>query len=108
MTRTMDCALIGKWRILEADLWDRDYLDLLEPAHILFEDNGHGEFIFGCVNGGLYCEYSRRMIYFTWQGCDEMDDVSGDGTAELEDDGSLEIEIRFHLGDEATLKAAKW
>jgi hypothetical protein len=23
-----DCRLIGRWRIVEADLWDRDYLNL--------------------------------------------------------------------------------
>jgi len=32
MTREVECALIGKWRILEADLWDRDDLDLVGPA----------------------------------------------------------------------------
>ena len=52
MTRNMECALIGKWRIVEADPWDRDYLDLVEPAHITFGGNGHGDFAFGCVNGG--------------------------------------------------------
>ena len=108
MTKNMECALIGKWRIVEADLWDRDYLDLVEPAHITFADHGQGEFAFGCVNGGLDCEYSSRIIFFTWQGFDEMDEVGGDGSAELDDNGSLEIEIRFHLGDEAILKARKW
>lgn len=108
MTRAIECALIGKWRIVEADLWDRNYLDPVEPAHITFEDNGHGEFAFGCVQGGLDCEYSQRIIFFTWQGFDEMDEVNGAGSAELDDDGSLEIEIRFHLGDEATLKAQRW
>ncbi len=44
MTGQVDCAVIGKWRVVEADLWDRDYLDLVEPAHIAFEGNGHGEF----------------------------------------------------------------
>ena len=101
-------AVIGKWRIVEADLWDRDYLDLVEPAHITFSENGHGEFAFGCVNAGLDCEYAPRTIFFTWQGFDEMDEACGDGSADLADDGSLEIEIRFHLGDEAILKARKW
>ncbi len=27
-----ECALIGKWRFLEADLWDRDHPDRLEPV----------------------------------------------------------------------------
>ena len=101
-------AVIGRWRIVEADMWDRDYLDLVEPAHITFDAKGHGEFAFGCVNGGLDCEYSPRIIFFTWQGFDEMDEVSGDGSAEIDDKGTLEIEIRFHLGDEAVLKTPKW
>ena len=25
MTRERACALIGNWRIVKADLWDRDY-----------------------------------------------------------------------------------
>ena len=108
MNAGVTCAVIGKWRLVEADLWDRDYLDLVEPAHIIFDGKGHGEFAFGCVNGGLDCEYATRTIFFTWQGFDEMDEVSGDGSADLDDEGTLEVEIRFHLGDEAILKARKW
>ena len=108
MMREIVCELIGKWRITEADLWDRDFLDLVEPAHMTFEDNGHGDFAFGCVKGGLDCEYARRIIFFTWEGFDEMDQARGDGSAELQDDGTLEIELRFNLGDEAILKAQKW
>ena len=88
MTRKFECALIGKGRILEADLWDRDYPDLVEAAHITFEDNGRGEFAFVCVQGDLDCEYSRRIIFFTWQGFDEMDEVNRDGSAELDEDGN--------------------
>ena len=36
MTALTDHPLIGKWRITEADLWDGDYLDLVEPAFITF------------------------------------------------------------------------
>jgi hypothetical protein len=39
------------------------------------------------------------------EGFDEMDDVSGDGSAELLDDGSIKIEFACHNGDEAVLKA---
>jgi hypothetical protein len=34
-----------------------------------------------------------------------MDEVSGDGHAELLDDGSLEIAFAYRNGDEAVLKA---
>ena len=107
MTKAKACGLIGKWRITEADLWDRDHLDLLAPAQITFDDNGHGEITFGCLTAGLDCQYGQKIIFFTWQGCDEMDEVQGDGSAELQDDGTLEIEFRYHLGDEAILMAQK-
>lgn len=61
MTAAVTSRVIGKWRIVEADLWDRDHLDLVGPAHITF-------------NG----------------------------------DGTLDIEFRYHLGDEAELKARPW
>ncbi len=44
---------------------------------------------------------------FTWAGFDEMDEVAGDGHAELLDDGSIEITFAFHNGDEAVLKAKR-
>ena len=47
------------------------------------------------------------MVFFTWFGFDEMDEVTGTGSAELLDDGSLEIEFAYHHGDEAALKAVR-
>ena len=108
MTRAVTSRVIGKWRILEADIWDRDYLDLLGPAHITFQGDRHGEIALGALNAGLDCEYSPSIIFFTWEGFDEMDEVRGDGSAELNDDGTLDIEFRYHLGDEVELKARSW
>lgn len=45
--------------------------------------------------------------FFAWQGYDETDEVWGDGSAALEDDGFLNIALRFHHGDQATLKVQK-
>ncbi len=36
-----------------------------------------------------------------------MDEVSGAGSAELQPDGSLQIEFEYHLADEAVLKAVR-
>jgi hypothetical protein len=36
-----------------------------------------------------------------------MDEVTGSGSAELLDDGSIEIDFAYHLGDEAVLKAVR-
>ncbi|WP_457662554.1 hypothetical protein [Sinorhizobium medicae] len=77
MSPASNCRLIGRWRIVEADLWDRDYLDLLEPATITIGANGHGEIAFVAMQAGLQLGYSTSMVSFTWAGCDEMDEVSG-------------------------------
>jgi hypothetical protein len=44
---------------------------------------------------------------FTWAGFDEMDEVSGSGSAELRADGSLQIEFEYHNGDEAVIRAVR-
>ena len=105
MSAPANCRLVGRWRIVEADIWDQTYLDLSGPATITITDHGRGEIAFGALQAGLDIEYSRSSVGFTWEGCDEMDEVSGDGSAELNDDGSIEIEFAYHNGDEAVLKA---
>jgi len=105
MSAPANCQLIGRWRIVEADLWDRGYLDLCGPAVITITDHGHGEIAFGAMQAGLDIEHSRSSIGFSWTGFDEMDEVSGDGSAELLDDGSIEITFEYHNRDEAVLKA---
>ena len=107
MSAASNCRLIGHWRIIEADLWDRGYLDLIEPATIKMGANGHGEIAFGAMQAGLDLGYSQNLVHFTWAGFDEMDEVSGDGHAELLDDGTIEIVFAYHNGDEAVLKAEK-
>lgn len=104
MRTSVGCRLIGRWRIVEADLWDRGYLDLCGPAMITIADDS-GEIAFGALQAGLDLSYSPSMVFFTWVGCDEMDEVTGDGHAELLDDGSIEITFAYHNGDQAILKA---
>jgi hypothetical protein len=107
MSAASKCRLIGRWRIVEADLWDRDYLDLVEPAKITIRADGHGEIAFGALQAGLDLGYSQNLVHFTWAGFDEMDEISGDGHAELLDDGTIEITFAYHNGDEAILKAKR-
>ncbi|MEI9425789.1 hypothetical protein O7A70_32260 [Mesorhizobium sp. Cs1299R1N1] len=47
------------------------------------------------------------MVFFTWADFDEMDEVTGDGSAELLDDGSIDITFDYPNGDEAILKAKR-
>lgn len=105
MSAPAGCRLIGQWRIVEADIWDRAYLDLDGPAMITIGAGNHGEIAFGAMQATLDLGYSPSMVFFTWAGFDEMDEVTGDGHAELLDDGSIEITFAYHNGDEAILKA---
>jgi hypothetical protein len=107
MTDPAECEVIGRWRIVEADQWDREYLDLVEPAFIRFDRDGHGELAFGVVTASLHLDYAHTVVFFTFDGSDEGDEVSGDGSAELTEDGALEIELSFHNGDDAVLKAER-
>ena len=52
-------------------------------------------------------EYASDSIGFRWAGCEEGDQAEDEGTAELLDDGTNEIEFANHDGDEAVLKAKR-
>jgi hypothetical protein len=106
MTRA--APIKGKWRIVKMALWDKDFLDMIEPAYIAFDDKAGGGFAFGCVTGGIHCRKTPTGAEFTWEGNDEMDEASGDGWVEIQKDGSLKGEIRFHNGDDSTFKARRW
>ena len=101
-------TLKGKWRIVEMELWDTEFVDLMEPAYILFDGATGGEFAFGCVTGQLHCREVAEGADFPWQGNNEMDEASGDGWAEPQDDGSLTGKIRFHNGDDSAFIARPW
>ena len=105
--KASDNPIVGRWRIVEADLWDRDYLDLCGPASLVVRSNGDGEIAFGAMQASLDVDYGPDEIGFTWAGFDEMTEVSGAGSADLQDDGSIQIEFEYHLDDEAVLKAVR-
>lgn len=101
--------LRGKWRITETGTWDTDYLDLVEPAFIAFEQPGVGsEFRFGAVVASLNCAYSQTDVGFEFHGSDEGTEVWGDGWAEVDGPDAIHGEIAFHNGDETTFKARRW
>ena len=99
--------LIGRWPIVEADVWDRAHLDLCGPASLVVRASGSGGIAFGALQASLDIDYGPDEISFTWAGFDEMDEVSGAGSPELQDDGTITIEVKYHVGDEAILKAVR-
>jgi hypothetical protein len=105
MSGPAGCQVTGRWRIVASDLWDRDYLDLVGPAYFQIGAAGRAEFRFGAVDATAELEYGGRIIFFHWSGFDEGDAIGGDGSAELQDDDSLEIGLSFDDGDDAILTA---
>ncbi len=105
----MNKNFIGKWKITEMELWDSDYIDLVEPGFISFDDAGHGEFMFGVVNGFMSCGHGENIVHFKWEGDSEGDEVRGEGWVEL-DEGSTDAlsgSIEFWDADESEFKAQK-
>ncbi len=107
MSAPADCKLVGRWQIVEADIWDRDYLDLCGAATIVIGADGRGEIAFGAMQATLDIEYGPTSVAFEWIGFDEMDEVSGEGDAELIDNGSIKIEFAYDNGDAAVLTARR-
>ena len=107
MARGQDTALLGRWRIVEIEGYPADYADLCGPAHIQF-DSDRAHMAFGVVQIALDCWYGATDAHFTFAGDDEMTEVSGDGDAELQPDGTLVCEVQFHMGDEMLIRARRW
>jgi len=97
----------GKWRIIEMPDYEDDLPDTMEPAYILFGKSG-GEFAFGCVTGAIHGICQANSVEFTWSGNNEMDEASGYGWAEIQDDGTLQGQIYLHNGDEADFIGRRW
>jgi len=102
-------SLGGKWRIVAMPDFEADYPDMVEPAYILFNDGHSGEFVFGCCTGNIWAmsDIGVMSIDFSWEGYDELTEVCGDGSAELQADGSLHGEICYQGGDEYAFVARK-
>ena len=101
-------SLLGRWRIVEMPDYDEEYPDMMDPAYILFDEQGGGEFAFGCVTGQIFGSGDTNAVAFHWTGNDEMDEAQGDGWTELQPDGSLKGVICFNGGDETNFIARRW
>jgi hypothetical protein len=104
-------SVVGRWRIVETEHWDRDALDLVAPAFIEFDEDGLGSLGFIAVEGSTdWREVQRDGLpgaEFSWEGNDESDQASGRGWGVLEEDGSLRGRIFFHLGDDSSFTAVR-
>ncbi len=101
---------VGKWRIVEMEVWDQDYVDMEVPGYIRIDSDGTGRFQFGLVSGVMdgrveQCGNALRFD-FSWSGQDENDPVCGRGWA-VNENGELNGRIYLHLADDSAFLATK-
>ncbi len=103
-------AFMGRWRIVEMDVWDNDYLDLIEPAFIQFGTED-GAFVFGAVKGWLDVRYGTRdgsaCVEFSWEGFNDADQACGRGWAMLGTAGRLVGDLFIHNSDSSGFVAER-
>ena len=106
MARGRDTASLGRWRIVGAEEYPADYADLCGPAHTQFDSDRAHSVGSRADRPGLLVWRHRRAFHVASQ--DEMTEVSGDGDAELQPDGTLVCEVQFHMGDEMLIRPRRW
>ena len=106
----VDNRFYGYWRIIEMEMWDRDFIDAEVPGYIQFNEHEMGLFQFGYVRGSMDCRFSKMdekdFVEFSWEGNDEMDPALGRGLASIEGD-VLIGRLFFHEGDDSEFKAKR-
>jgi len=101
---------VGRWVIASMSQFDLEYVNAEEEGYFEFRESGSGDFQFGYVSGQMNCRtklVARKLrVEWTWEGRDEMDDVSGCGWAVLKGE-KLHGEVIFHGGDETDFVAKR-
>src|SRR5436190_180128 len=57
---------IGRWRLIQMDQWDGDFIDLVEPRFISFTKRGQGRLRFGAVSLNQRSERAGFVISVSW------------------------------------------
>lgn len=68
---------LGKWRIIEMEMWDQDFIDLVTPGYFSFDKDELGYFQFGAVEGRIDYKIEKvgniERLEFSWEGADDND-----------------------------------
>ena len=99
---------VGKWRIVETEIWDTDYNDTEEPGFIAFQKRGEGELHFGCIQAVLNWRHDpdTDRVEFSFSGFDEGTEVSGRGWGKV-NGKKMDGKMFFYQGEDSGFKAEK-
>lgn len=90
--------------------WERDYLDLEVPAHLMFDGNRSGSFQFGAVRGWIDYRVGDRAgkpaVEFSWEGFNDADPSCGRGWAWIDGD-EMEGWLFIHNSDDSAFTARR-
>ena len=71
---------MGKWRLIQTELWPQDFIDLREPGYIELKPDGRGTMVFGTVKLELDWKAGKEhRLDFAFNGFNGTDEVSGEG-----------------------------
>lgn len=103
-------TFVGKWIIVEMEVWDQELVNMEVQGHFTFTKDGKGYFQFGLVRGEMDCYVEtiddRERVEFSWEGQDELDPASGRGWAEVENE-ELKGRIFFCQGNDSAFRARR-
>lgn len=103
-------VFLGSWRIVEAELWESDDLDLLAPATLELGHNRQGYLAFIAPRAEVDYRVGTRdgfpAVEFSFGGFDEGEEVMGRGWAVL-DGARLRGRLFFHQGDDSGFVAER-
>jgi hypothetical protein len=99
----------GTWRIVDAELWDQEALELGGPATIRI-DGATGTLRLGTLEATLDLRYDVReagpVAEFSFEGFDEGEQAIGRGWLQPLDTGGLEGHLFFHFGEDSPITCA--
>lgn len=98
----------GKWRVVDMEIWDQDFVDMEVPGFIEINDDETGSFQFGAVVGNIDGRVEQLedglVLEFSWAGRDGSMPACGRGWLVVEEE---EVSGRFyiHMGDDSAFLA---
>lgn len=93
------------------ETWPDDYLDLIERAHVTFENDNDGDLVFGAIKAWLDLRYGEPdgapLAEFSWEGMNDADPACGRGWASLGPTGRLAGHFYIHGSDDSAFVAER-
>jgi hypothetical protein len=100
----------GTWYVVSSPDFDDDYMGMEVEPYVKLSRKGDridGEYHIGLQSGQIDGRLQGEdRVLFSFEGMDEMDEVNGTGTIELQGD-RLIFKLMYHMGDDFTFECER-